>query len=269
MRYEPVKNSLNKFFAKPGMRRIFYSLLDLLLLRTWHVRKTLKDLRHTLPAEAHVLDAGCGLGQYLWRMARKNRKWRLTGIDINKEQVEENRNFFNRMKMSDRVTLKTADLSIYQGLEQYDFILSVDVMEHIEEDEKVFCNFFNSMKKDGILLISTPSDMGGSAVHDKDDTSFIEEHVRNGYSIMGITEKLTMAGFKDIKAKYTYGIPGKISWTLSMKYPIALLNISRIFFIILPLYYLIAFPFSLILNALDVHTTHKSGTGLLITAVKH
>ncbi len=61
-------------------------------------------------------------------------------------------------------------------------------MEHIEDDLKVFGNFYNSLKDNGILLISTPSDRGGSDVHNEKEESFIDEHVRDGYSINDITE---------------------------------------------------------------------------------
>ncbi len=70
------------------------------------------------------------------------------------------------------------------------------------------------------------------------------------------------------KVLYTYGRPGNISWRLSMKYPIKMLNISYLFFILLPFYYLIFFPISLILNIFDLRLTHKTGTGLLVTARK-
>jgi hypothetical protein len=141
-------------------------------------------------------------------------------------------------------------------------------MEHIEEDRVVFKNFYNSLKNDGILLISTPSDKGGSDVHGSNEESFIDEHVRDGYSIKDITRKLTSAGFKAVETAYTYGKPGNISWRLSMKYPIKMLNISYFFFILLPFYYLIFFPVSIILNIFDLSLTHKSGTGLLVTARK-
>jgi hypothetical protein len=141
-------------------------------------------------------------------------------------------------------------------------------MEHIEEDSMVFQNFYKSLKNNGILLISTPSDKGGSDVHGKQEESFIDEHVRDGYSIADITEKLSLAGFRTIEAGYTYGKPGNISWRLSMKYPIKMLNISYLFFILLPFYYLIFFPVSIILNIFDLCLTHKTGTGLLVTAGK-
>ena len=53
-----------------------------------------------------------------------------------------------------------------------------------------------------------------------------------------------------------------------MKYPIKMLNASKIFFIILPFYYLLTFPFSLIFNTLDLWLTHKTGTGLIVKAWK-
>jgi len=49
-----------------------------------------------------------------------------------------------------------------------------------------------------------------------------------------------------------------------MKYPIKMLNISYLFFILLPFYYLIFFPVSIILNIFDLCLNHKTGTGLLV-----
>ena len=122
--------------------------------------------------------------------------------------------------------------------------------------------------RNGLLLISTPSDKGGSDVHDDTESSFIDEHVRDGYGISEITDKLTRAGFTNIQALYTYGNPGSISWRLSMKYPVKMLNKSYLFFILLPFWYLLFFPLSIILNIFDLNMKHKTGTGLLVTARK-
>jgi hypothetical protein len=137
----------------------------------------------------------------------------------------------------------------------------------------VFKNFHASLKLGGMLLISTPSDQGGSDVHDHDHDhdhggSFIDEHVRDGYNIDEIMEKLKKSGFSKTEAYYDYGAPGKISWKLSMKYPILMVNASKLFFVLLPFYYMVTFPFSLILNWLDVELKHKTGTGLIVKAWK-
>ncbi|NNF01597.1 MAG: methyltransferase type 11, partial [Bacteroidia bacterium] len=43
MQYDPIKRKLGVFFNKsPFLRKVFYNLLDLLLLRAWHVHKELR-----------------------------------------------------------------------------------------------------------------------------------------------------------------------------------------------------------------------------------
>jgi SAM-dependent methyltransferase len=228
----------------------------------------LRKIAQQFPEEACVLDAGSGFGQYSWRMSRMNKRWRINAVDINKEQIDDCNEFFRKTGLSDRVVFRTGDLTTLNEVNCYNLILSVDVMEHIEEDVLVFKNFYKSLKSNGILLISTPSDKGGSDVHGSNEESFIDEHVRDGYSIKDITGKLESAGFKTIEAGYTYGKPGNISWRLSMKYPIRMLNTSYFFFLLLPFYYLIFFPVSIILNIFDLRLNHKTGTGLLVTARK-
>jgi SAM-dependent methyltransferase len=269
MQYEQIKKSLDRFIAgSVFMRKIFYFLLGLLLLRTWHIKKALRKIAIDLPHEASVLDAGSGFGQYTWWMSRMNYGWKINALDINSEQIEICKSFFRKAGTQERVTFRTADLISLDNSLCYDLILSVDVMEHIKEDEIVFRNFYDSLKNDGILLISTPSDKGGSDIHVDKDKSFIDEHVRDGYSIKDITDKLNKSGFRRIETSYTYGKPGNLSWMLTMKYPVKMLNSSYLFFIILPFYYLIFFPVSIILNIFDICLSHKTGTGLLVTARK-
>jgi SAM-dependent methyltransferase len=273
MEYDPIKKRLGSVFNRtPFLRKVFYALLDLLLLRAWHVKKELRLLRKkSLSGKIHILDAGSGFGQYSYRMSRIFGDSIIKGVDVKKEQIEDCNRFFHAAGLQDRVSFEVADLVKYNEPYSYDLVLSVDVMEHIEEDELVFHNLFKSLRKNGVLLISTPSDQGGSDTHDHNHDEvhgFIEEHVRDGYAIDDISQKLQRAGFGDVEAKYTYGVLGSLSWKLSMKYPILMLGISRGFFIILPFYYILFFPFCAILNCLDVHFQHKTGTGLLVKAHK-
>jgi SAM-dependent methyltransferase len=269
MQYEPIKKSLGRVFTKSiFLRKTLYFLLDLLLLRTWHVKKALKKTASSLPENATVLDAGSGFGQYTWRMSSRHKNWNIKAVDINKEDIDECNKFFSRTGRADRVRFETGDLTFFDEKDVYDFILTVDVMEHIEKDNLVFSNFYNSLKSNGILMISTPSDQGGSDVHNHEDHSFIDEHVRDGYGIDEIEHKLINAGFRKVDTKYTYGLAGGISWKLSMKYPVKMVNKSYLLFIILPIYYLLVFPFSFILNIIDLNSRNKKGTGLLVLAYK-
>jgi 2-polyprenyl-3-methyl-5-hydroxy-6-metoxy-1,4-benzoquinol methylase len=267
MDYDPIKELLGRQFNRhPLLRKLFYLLLNLLLLRSWHVRKALKKVSLQLPSSPSVLDAGMGFGQYSWWMARKFQGWNITAADIKSEQVADCNAFFKGEGLSERVQAMEADLVHWTGIGKYDLVLCVDVMEHIEEDNKVFNSFCRMMKPAGYLVISTPSDMGGSDVRSEKEKSFIGEHVRDGYSKKEITEKLHDAGFEKVSLSYTYGLPGSIAWRLSMKFPMIMLSASRLFFILLPFYYLAVMPLVLILNLIDLNFNHSKGTGLLVIA---
>ncbi len=270
MQYDPIKKTLGRFFNRnPLTLRLFYRMLDILLLRTWHVHRALRSFarNNRNKKEVHVLDAGSGFGQYSWYMARKNPRWHITGIDVKEEEVEACNAFFNKTGKQNARFFR-GDLRQYVQPESFDLILSVDVMEHIEEDETVFGNFYRSLKPGGMLLINTPSDLGGSDVDNEHDASFIEEHVRDGYSIYEIRDKLARAGFYLTETNYTYGRPGNIAWRISIKFPMMLLNRSKAFLIILPLYYLLTMPLVLLLNLADLHGEHTKGTGLMVQSWK-
>lgn len=271
MQYDPIKRSLGSVVSHaPWMRVFFYHLLDLLLLRSWHIKRALRKWSKQTPV-ASVLDAGSGFGQYSYGLSQLNRSYRIKGVDVKDEQIADCNLFFSKINLADRVHFEVQDLTKYKVDNAYDLILSVDVMEHILEDELVFQNFYASMRQGGMLLISTPSDLGGSDSDEHDEDSahgFIDEHVRDGYNIDDIREKLSRAGFKDIKANYSYGTPGHISWVLSMKWPITMLGISKAFFILLPFYYILFFPFCLMLNMFDLYVHHSAGTGLIVEAHK-
>jgi len=270
MQYDPIKRSLGAVFNQSVfLRKIFYRLLDMLLLRSWHIRKELS--KWNAPENPVVLDAGSGFGQYTYRIARRFPNALIKAVDVKEEQVLDCNQFFLKVKMNSRVIFEKADLTTFVEPDQFDLVLSVDVMEHIEEDLQVFKNFFASMKEGGLLLISTPSDQGGSDTdhHTENETSgFIDEHVRDGYNVDDIRQKLQVAGFSNINVRYQYGIPGSLAWRLSMKYPIQILGVSKIFFVLLPFYYIIAYPISALLNWFDVTGEHKTGTGLIVTANK-
>lgn len=269
MKYDPIKRSLGYVFNKtPFLRILFYHLLNLLLLRSWHIRKELRKLRKSMPHSPEILDAGSGFGQYDYTMSVQFPGARITAVDVKQEQIDDCNAFFQRIGRSDRVVFEYADLTEYRIPAHYHLALSVDVMEHIENDVSVFRNLADSLREGGVLLISTPSDQGGSDVHDEQDESFIEEHVRDGYSVADIESKLRNAGFSKVEVRYSYGLPGKISWKLSMKWPIQMVNYSKLLFIFLPLYYLVVYPFCFLLNFMDTHMHHRTGTGLIVKCIK-
>jgi SAM-dependent methyltransferase len=188
-------------------------------------------------------------------------------VDVKDEQIKDCSIFFRAVGLH-RCSFSVEDLTQINHKNRFDFILSVDVMEHIDDDVRVFKNFYRALKSHGALFINTPSNLGGSDAHNPDDKSFIEEHARNGYGADEIRAKLESVGFSVEKLRYTYGPWGTIAWRLGIKYPMLMLNANKGFFFFLPIYYAITFPFTLVFMFLDYISNNTTGTGLNVVARK-
>jgi SAM-dependent methyltransferase len=268
MKYDPIKNVFgNAVRNRPTLRVLFYKLLGIMFLREWHVKRELRRLLGKAAQDVHVYDAGSGFGQYSYFMAKHFPNAVIYAVDVKEEQIADCTQFFRAVGLR-RCSFAVEDLTRIEHADRFDMILSVDVMEHIPDDVGVFRNFYRALKSNGALFINTPSNLGGSDAHTPYDASFIEEHARNGYGADEIKTKLESVGFAVEKLRYTYGTWGTLAWRLGIKYPMLVLNVSKVFFLLLPFYYLVTLPFTLCFMYLDYIADNDSGTGLNVVARK-
>lgn len=271
MYYDPIKDRLGSFFSRwPVLQKLFYGLLNMFFLRAWYVRREVRRLLGAMPQDRpiRVLDAGTGFGQYAYFIAREFPNAQVLAVDVKHEYLANARRFLDQTPQASQVELAYEDLTDLQAEGPFDFILSVDVMEHIEDDRVVFRHFERVLRPGGYVLINTPSDLGGSDIQEEGDTSFIEEHVRDGYNREELQEKLREAGLTPTKTLYTYGPYGSLAWRMLIKRPIQLLGKTWGALVVLPFYFLMILPAGLVLNALDVRHDNAEGTGLLVIAQK-
>ena len=276
MDYDPVKDRLGRFFwTTPTRTRAFYRALDAVFLRSWYVRRTLRRLvearadRKPAGQPVRVLDAGTGFGQYAYWLVRTFPNVEVTAVDVKDDYLGRAQTFLAQTPYAGRVAYERADLTLpleYGAV--FDVALSVDVMEHIEEDRAVFRNVRDALVPGGHLVVNTPSDQGGSGVSGEGDESFIGEHVRDGYAVEDLVEKLETSGLRVTDTDYTYGPIGSAAWRLLVKWPITLLDRSPLLTPLVGAYYVGAGPVGLALNALDLRRDNDTGTGLLVTAQK-
>ncbi|MDX5320005.1 MAG: methyltransferase domain-containing protein, partial [Bacteroidota bacterium] len=189
------------------------------------------------------------------------------GIDIKCEQVCKCNEFYRERHISN-VYFKTGDLNTYRQEKAFDLVICVDVLEYLEDDSTVFQNIYDSLKDDGIFLMSVPSDRKTRI--DIHQFRFPEEgnYLRHGYNMSDLKVRLKKMGYKKVRARYTYGKPGQISWLLSIKWPVQALRASRAFMVIFPIYFLLIFPVCLVLNFMDTHMGHLTGAGLILKGYK-
>ena len=268
MKYDPIKKFIgNVIRDNVLLRKLFYGLLGILFLREWHVKRELRALLGEGAEPRRIYDAGCGFGQYSYYCATRFRNVIIHAIDVKREQIEDCSRFFQKAGIRN-VRFAVEDLTQSLHESEFDLVLSVDVMEHIPDDVGVFRNLYRALRPGGRLLVNTPSNLGGSDAHSAGDESFIEEHARNGYGVDEIRAKLVSAGFTVEQIKFTYGRWGSVAWRLGIKYPMMMLNTTRFLLLLLPFYYLLTLPFTLLLMYLDFVLTNRTGAGLIVIARK-
>lgn len=267
MRYDPIKDIIARTVrGNATARKLFYRALGILFLREWHVKRELRRVHRLRPFTA-MFDAGTGFGQYAYYCLRRFRPGSILAVDVKEEYIADLNAFFRAIGASNiRCLVEDLTQPLHAG--EFDVILSVDVMEHIADDVAVFRNFHQALRPGGLVIVNTPSTLGGSDAHESGDEGFIEEHARVGYDPDDLARKLESAGLSVERRQFTYGPRGTAAWRLGIKVPLLMLGRTRIAFFVLPIYYLATFPVTLLLMALDYAFPPSRGSGLLFTARK-
>lgn len=203
-----------------------------------------------------ILDAGSGIGFYSFWLARKYPNAVIDGTDIDREKINfckklaENLNIQNTIFSFSDITKKP------QKNGMYDFIVNIDVLEHVENYKKVIKNFEQLLKVNGYLYIHTPQPHQKRIFREL-ATWEHEGHIHEGYTPLDLKKTLTESGFKIIELRQSYGFFGKLAWELNH------LSFRKNFFlagVIFPILYMLAY--------LDLEFQNKNGLCTAILAQK-
>lgn len=169
------------------------------------LRIRLRRIKKLWPDKAsNILDAGCGRGIISREMARTYKSTHITALDANQDVQDRNTLLARKMGLSNCEFI-VADVTQYKSESAFDFILSVDNLEHVKEDEQVLQNFFMSMKPGGVLVVHVPHFYRRWPVFKWTENFDVPEHVRPGYHLAEIKERVERAGFVISKEGFGYG----------------------------------------------------------------
>ncbi len=268
MQHAELRKRLSDIFRnRPYLRSMFYILIDVLIVSFWHIRRGILRFSRQQNGPIHVLDAGTGLGQYTYFMARKFPLWNIYAVDQSANEVCECNRFFHDLNYP-RVLFRTEDLETIQRENTYDMVLAVNVVEYISDDRKVLGNLLHALKPGGMLLLSVQSDKSKQVQPNFTNKLLQNSELRHRYNNLELKKLLKELGYRNIKAHYSYGISGRISTVLGVAIPKNLLRRSRHFLVLMPLYYLLLYPVIFVLNSIDAYFVHLSGSELVVSAYK-
>lgn len=98
-----------------------------------------------------VLEVGCGVGSFTKLITDQSSFDSLYCIDISKPAID----FIKKRKFKTDVRIECIDLIDVEG--SFDFIVCMNVMEHVEDDRRFFDKLTSLLKNNGVLFLLVPS----------------------------------------------------------------------------------------------------------------
>lgn len=101
-----------------------------------------------------IIDLGCGTGYYLFLLSNLGLKLKVTGFDYDGEAINEAKS----SAYGKNIEIVTGDLHEMPFKDKsFDKAVMSEVLEHVEDDEKVLQEVYRILKPGGVLVISAPS----------------------------------------------------------------------------------------------------------------
>jgi SAM-dependent methyltransferase len=149
------------------------------------IEKVMKDL--DLPAGARILDAGCGSGRNMIELARHGA---VTGIELSDTSVE-----LARQRDSGEV-IDGSVLEMPFADDSFDLAVSLDVIEHLEDDLGALRELRRTVAPGGSLLVTVPAYQWLWSGHDE-----INHHHRR-YTRRSLRRVAEQAGWNQARTTY-------------------------------------------------------------------
>jgi SAM-dependent methyltransferase len=180
---------------------------DTLVLDRWlWLRRYLGEVPR---ASKQLLDVGCGSGAFTIGAARKGYKALGLSWDNRNQKVAAERARACGVSETKFDVLDVRYLDQRTDLVgQFDVVLCCENIEHIDDDRKLFLDMVKCLKKEGVLLLTTPNFHYIPMTRD-DNGPFpsVEPggHVRRGYTCEDLENLCNVASVKISKVEYCSG----------------------------------------------------------------
>lgn len=156
-------------------------------------RVVFSALGSLLPGSA--LDVGCGMGEYSIFLARRGHE--VTAFDQSSLAVK---TLLDRGGAELGIEARVSTLKEFVTVKEFDYVLAIEVLEHIECDLDAISRLLLFLKKGGCMVISVPATPFLFGEADR-----VSGHYRR-YSIGNLRRVLSEAGFEAVEIR-RYGFP--------------------------------------------------------------
>jgi ubiquinone/menaquinone biosynthesis C-methylase UbiE len=169
--------------------------------RMWYFRALHGHIERALVgdlgARATILDAGCGTGGLISRLAPRHAEWTWTGIDLSELAYG-----YAKLRVGTAANGRGADIRLGSVSElpfndgAFDAVVSADVLYHVDDDNAALREFRRVLRPGGIAVINVPAYRWLWSYHD------VAVHSRRRYERTDFLRQLRQAGLAPVSSTY-------------------------------------------------------------------
>ncbi len=192
----------------------------------WHDRR-FQAVEDWLPRPCgRILDLGCGPGTFLGRLRQSFHSG--VGLDLAVPQIE----YAQRLYGRDGLRFEAVDLRRYAGRERFDAAVSIEVIEHLPEEEThpFLRAVYDVLEPGAPLILTTPNyrslwPLVERLVSWVGPVDYTRQHI-NPFTAGRLGAELARAGFQQIEVR-TFFIAAPFAASLSARLADGLLRAER------------------------------------------
>jgi len=164
----------------------------------------------------NILDLGCGYGENALMMSQALSDKNIYALDIDTRALDRVRLAKNKLNLN--------NLTIHQGkidtlpVAELDLVYSVDVFEHINENEMPFADAYAKLKTGGYMLVKMPNKIQRTVFEEKyfaEHNKWVDhEHPGQVYFLKDLVARFHKEGFKVVFACQSDGMLARLAWEI-------------------------------------------------------
>lgn len=208
-----------KMKGNPFLAKLFQTFFGYTNLGNYARFTVFRKLVKTLPLKRNskILDIGTGYGEYAISMSGAFPLGHIHALDINRNRINAVDEAIQKYGVDNVITHCDRIENLEE--ENFDFVFSIDVFEHIEPNEMPFKKAYEKLNKGGFFMVKMPTDIQRTILPSRyfeEHAEWLKDaHIGQIYDLDSLKARFEEEGFEIVCATYSDGWLARLGWEIN------------------------------------------------------